>query len=111
MKFIRIAFSLSFIIGVIVARAESFQVVSPDKSILISISNNEGLNYSITFKGREIIRESKLGLEFKNEPPMVKRFSVLEKQEKKYLINLSWIDKTSKIIKSIEDNYFSKKEY
>ena len=36
--------------------------------------------------------------------------NILEKQEKKYLINLSWIDKTSKIIKSIEDNYFSKKD-
>jgi alpha-glucosidase len=84
----RYIFSLLFIAAAIVVKAETFQVASPDKMIIVSVNNNNGLSYSVTFKGREIIRESGLGFEFKGEPAMDKGFSVVEKKEN--AINETW---------------------
>ena len=88
MRFKRLIFSLFFISGAIVLKAESFQVSSPDKMILLSIINHDGLSYSVNFKDKEIIQESRLGFEFKNESPMDRGFSVLEKKET--TINETW---------------------
>jgi alpha-glucosidase len=102
MNFKRLFIGLFLIAMVVILKAESYQVASPDKMILVSINNNNGLSYSITFKGREIIRESRLGFEFKNEAPMIKGFSVLEKRER--TINEIWKPVVKSKHASIQNN-------
>lgn len=85
----RSIFSLLFIGVAFVTKAETFQVTSPDKMIILSVNNNnDGLKYSVTYRGREIVRESLLGFEFKGEPDMEKGFSVVEMKER--AVNETW---------------------
>ncbi len=87
---LKIFLSVMLMVLTIVSEAETFQVTSPDNSIVVLVRQqaDEGLSYYVLFNGREIIRESKLGFEFRNEPPMEKGFSVLEKKEN--TINETW---------------------
>lgn len=88
MDHLRIFLSLIISILTITTKSETFQVASPDKSIVVLIRNDKALSYYVLFNGKEIIRESKLGFEFRNEPPMDKGFLVLEKKES--TINETW---------------------
>lgn len=58
------------------ANSQDFSVASPDKNISVNITNGEILNYSVVFKGREIIGPSIMGFEFKDEPVMNGNFNV-----------------------------------
>ena len=79
MTFKRSIFSLLCIGSVLLVKAQTYQLTSPDKSILVSINNSDEINYSVTFNGRKIIQESTLGFEFKDEPAMGKNLSVIDK--------------------------------
>lgn len=67
---------LLLILGSLAANSQDFPVISPDNNIRVNIANGEILNYSVTFKGREIIGPSILGFEFKDEPVMNGNFNV-----------------------------------
>lgn len=88
MKLNHLALSLLFLFIAPLCVAQDYQVLSPDKKISISINNADNLNYSVTFNGKTVIRESALGFEFKAEPSMNKGFSVIEK--KGQLISETW---------------------
>jgi alpha-glucosidase len=68
---------LLVIIGAI-ANAQTITVKSPDNNIVITISNNEKLIYSVTYNGRNIVNPSQLGFEFKDELPMTGNFTILD---------------------------------
>jgi alpha-glucosidase len=70
------------------ASTQDFKVSSPDKNIVFIVTNGEKLNYSITFKGREIINPSQLGFEFKNEPPVDGGLTVVDQSTQS--VNETW---------------------
>jgi len=84
----KILTSILFAGAYIFVQAEVYKVSSPDNNITISINNNTELNYSVTFNGNEIIGESSLGFEFRNEPAMSKGFTIIGKKD--VIINESW---------------------
>jgi len=57
------------IIGVI-TNAQNITVKSPDNNIVVTISNDERLGYSVTFRGQSIVNPSQLGFELKDEQAM-----------------------------------------
>lgn len=54
--------------------ASNIKIPSPDGSIILNISNQDSLFYSITYKGQFLIKNSALGFEFQDERPMNKGF-------------------------------------
>ena len=68
--------------------AQDFKVISPDRNIVFNVNNGEKLNYSIIFKGREIINTSQMGFEFRNEPPMNGGLIVMDQSSQS--INEKW---------------------
>lgn len=59
------------------AFAQTFKLVSPDKKTVIEISNQTGLQYSVSSNGLTVIYPSSLGFEFKDEPAMGAGMSVI----------------------------------
>ena len=53
------------------------RVESPDGNIIVTLSNDGILSYSVTYQGQEIIAPSKLGLEFRDHGPMNEGLKVL----------------------------------
>jgi alpha-glucosidase len=60
--------------------AQEVKVLSPDNNIELKINNNEALNYSVSFRGKEIIGKSLLGFELKNEPAMNGNFAIIDQK-------------------------------
>jgi alpha-glucosidase len=75
-------------IGVI-ANAQNIKVTSPDNNIVITISNDEKLSYSVTFRDRIIVNPSQLGFELKDEPAMTGNFAIMNQSLKNF--NETWI--------------------
>lgn len=57
--------------------AQSFQTTSPDGNVSITVSNADRLSYAISYKGNEIVGNSPLGFEFRNEKPMNGGFTIV----------------------------------
>ena len=68
--------------------SQNFHVVSPDQKIEVRINNDDILSYSVTFNNKELIGESHLGFEFKNEPAMNHGFAIMTQEDK--IINETW---------------------
>ena len=71
------------------ARSQVIKVLSPDNTIAFTLTSADTLSYHVTFKGKEIISQSRLGFEFKNEEPMYGDFDITDKSYK--TINETWI--------------------
>jgi alpha-glucosidase len=76
------------IIGII-TNAQNITVKSPDNNIVVTVSNDEKLSYSVTYQGRSIINPSQLGFEFKDEPAMTGSFIIMDQSIKN--ISETWI--------------------
>ena len=57
--------------------AQSFQTTSPDGNVSITVDNADRLSYAISYKGNEIVGNSPLGFEFRNEKPMNGGFAIV----------------------------------
>ena len=68
---------------------QNISVKSPDNNIIVTVSNNIILTYTVTFNGRNIINPSPLGFEFKDEPVMTGDFTIVEQSLKNF--NETWI--------------------
>jgi alpha-glucosidase len=89
MKSVKTLLSVIFVSSGVFTLAQDFTVKSPDKNIIVSIMNRENLNYSVTFKGQNIINQSQMGFEFKDEEPMTGNFIITDQKNEN--INEKWI--------------------
>ena len=71
-----------------IANAQTITVKSPDNKIVVTISNNEKLIYSVTCNERIIINPSQLGFEFKDELPMTGNLTIVDQSVKNF--NETW---------------------
>ena len=81
----------------------TYSVKSPDNNIVVNISNGENLTYSVTFKSQNIINQSPMGFEFKDEEPMTGNFVVTDQKNKS--INETWIPVVKSKHAQVIDNY------
>jgi alpha-glucosidase len=103
MKTIKIPLIFMFIFLGILAQAQDFYVKSPDDKIIVNISNEKQLTYSVNFNGNRIIDPSALGFEFKDEEPMNGNFMVTSHEKKS--ISEKWIPVVKSKHALIDDNY------
>ncbi len=88
MKYITFKFFLFSLFISSVCYSQNYLATSPDKKINVTINNSEKLTYAVTFNGKDLIQESSLGFEFKNEPSMNRGFAVIDHREK--VVNETW---------------------
>jgi len=62
----------------VVANGQDITVTSHDKNITISISNEESLSYSVSFRDHIIVNPSRPGFELKGEPAMKGNNTILD---------------------------------
>jgi alpha-glucosidase len=98
-------------IGVI-TNAQNITVTSPDNNISMNISNNGKLNYSVTYRGQNIINPSQLGFELKDEQAMTGDFTIVDQSVKN--VNETWIpvvkSKHAKVLNQYNELQLSLKE-
>ena len=76
MKHLRYLLSGSFgLIGSLLL-AQNYQVASPDGHIVLNVSNQATLTYSVTLDGRTLVAPSPMGFQFKGEKDMSGNFAV-----------------------------------
>ena len=94
------------------ADGQAITVKSPDNSIVITINNDEKLNYSVTFHERSIVNSSQLGFELKDEPAMTGNFAIQDQSLKNF--SEKWIpvvkSKHSEILNSYNELLLSLRE-
>jgi len=94
------------------AVGQAITVKSPDNSIVITINNDEKLNYSVTFHERSIVNSSQLGFELKDEPAMTGNFAIQDQSLKNF--SEKWIpvvkSKHSEILNSYNELLLSLRE-
>ena len=94
------------------AVGQAITVKSPDNSIVITINNDEKLNYSVTFHERSIVNSSQLGFELKDEPAMTGNFAIQDQSLKNF--SEMWIpvvkSKHSEILNSYNELLLSLRE-
>ncbi len=78
-------------------------VKSPDGNITVTVSNEDKLSYSVTFRGRSIINPSQMGFELKDEEPMSGNFNILERSVDNF--NEKWIPVVRSKHAEIINNY------
>jgi len=86
--------------------ALSSQVItikSPDNKIVATINNGEKLTYSVTFRDKDIINNSPLGFEFKDEPVLTGNFSISDQSTKS--ISKPWTPVVKSKHAEIVNNY------
>jgi alpha-glucosidase len=86
MKTVFLTFLITF--GYWQTYAQKHTVLSPNKTIVVTINNADKLQYSVILKGREIIAPSLLGFELKNEPRLDSNFVIIG--QKTETINETW---------------------
>jgi alpha-glucosidase len=86
-------FVLLFLSGGIVF-SQDIPVKSPDNKIVITLTNGDKLTYSVSFRGKNIIDQSGLGFEFKDELEMTGGFTIVDQSVKSF--NETW----SPVVKS-----------
>jgi alpha-glucosidase len=67
-----------------ISNAQIITVKSPDNNISVTVSNDEKLSYSVTYRERSIINPSPLGFEFKDEPALTGNFVILDQSIKPF---------------------------
>jgi alpha-glucosidase len=85
------------------ANAQTVSVNSPDSKIVVSVSNDEKLGYSVTYNGRSVINPSQLGFEFKDEPAMTGDFTIVDQSVRRF--NETWIPVVKSKHAAIVNNY------
>ena len=72
----RIALLLFIMLGMLAVRAE--KLLSPDKQLELNagINDKSEIIYTLSYKGKEVIKSSKLGLELKNSPSLLEGFTL-----------------------------------
>ena len=85
------------------ANGQTITVKSPDNNVVITVSNNEKLSYSVSYMGRSIVNPSPLGFEFKDEPAMAGNFVILEQSLKNF--NETWMPVVKSKHAEIVNNY------
>ena len=85
------------------ASAQTVSVNSPDSKIVVSVSNDEKLGYSVTCNGRSVINPSQLGFEFKDEPAMTGDFTIVDQSVRRF--NETWIPVVKSKHAAIVNNY------
>jgi alpha-glucosidase len=76
-----------FMTGVL-ANGQEITVKSPDSNITVTISNNEKLTWSVSWRSRNIVDPSPMGFELKNEEAMTGNFAILDQSLKNF--NEKW---------------------
>ncbi len=71
------------------SNAQNISVKSPDDNIVITISNDDKLSYSVTYRGQIIINPSQLGFELKDELAVTGNFMIVDQSVKKF--DETWI--------------------
>ena len=103
MNTLRITFLLLLCIFGVTANAQTITVKSPDNNIVITVTNDEKLGYSVSYKGRSIVNPSSLGFEFKDESAMAGNFVILEQSLKNF--NETWVPVVKSKHAVIVNNY------
>jgi alpha-glucosidase len=91
-----------FMTGVL-ANGQEISVKSPDSNITITISNNEKLTWSVSWRSRNIVDPSPMGFELKNEDAMTGNFTILDQSLKNF--NETWIPVVRSKHAEIINNY------
>jgi alpha-glucosidase len=95
-----------------VAKGQNISVKSPDNNIVVSVTNDNKLNYSITYKGRNIVNPSQLGFEFKDEPPLTGSFNISDQSVRNF--SETWIPvvkaKHSEVVNNFNELHISLNE-
>ncbi len=89
MNTIKSFLSILFTIPGLMTFAQNVTVKSPDNNIVVTISNDEKLSYSVTYRGLIIVNPSQLGFDLKDEQPMTGNFIVVDQSVKN--VNETWI--------------------
>ncbi|MDR2423548.1 MAG: glycoside hydrolase family 97 N-terminal domain-containing protein, partial [Prevotellaceae bacterium] len=85
-------------------QAKNYQVMSPNKSIIVQIEENETLSYSVLFHGKTIIEPSALGrFEWKNEPASGNNLEVIQTANRSH--NETWTPVVKSKHAQIKDQY------
>ena len=103
MNTIKTSLSILLIMPGLITLAQDFSVKSPDNNIIVNISNGENLTYSVTFKSQNIINQSPMGFELKDEQPMTGNFLVTDQKNK--IVNETWIPVVKSKHAEIVNNY------
>ena len=64
--------------------AQTVTIKSPDSNIVVTISNEAKLLWSVIYKGKSVVDTSQLGFEFKNEQPLTGNFEIIEQSIKNF---------------------------
>ncbi len=97
-------FFILCLIGIsLTCKSQELSVESPDKSIRFNIFNNSNLQYSVAFNDREIIGQSLMGFEFKDETAMNGNFEVTYQNETS--VNDTWKPVVASKHSEIRNNY------
>lgn len=103
MRTMRLCFAMFFLVSGSHAMAQDFTLASPDNNIVVNISNDQKLTYSISFKGREIVSKSLMGFEFKDEDPMTGNFSLTD--QKRQTLDEKWYPVVKSKHSEVRNNY------
>ncbi len=84
-------------------RAQTSEVSSPDKNIVITLSTaNNQLTYAVSFKGKPVLLESPLAMEFGQSAPIGKNMQILKSDKR--TVDETWKPVTAKH-SQIRNNY------
>ena len=80
----RITLVFIIMLGILPLRAGN--LLSPDKQLELKagINNKSEIIYALSYKGKEIIKPSKLGLELKNAPSLLEGFTLKNTKESSF---------------------------
>jgi alpha-glucosidase len=82
---------------------QNISVKSPDNKIIVTVSNDKILSYTVTYNGRNIINPSPLGFELKDEPLLKGDFVIIDQSQKNF--NETWIPVVRSKHAEIENHY------
>ena len=91
-----------FMTGVL-ANGQEITVKSPDSNITVTISNNDKLTWSVSWRNRIIVNPSPMGFELKNEDAMTGNFNILDQSIRNF--NEKWIPVVRSKHAEIINNY------
>ena len=86
-----------------VLKSQNLTLTSPDRNLVLQITNNQKLEYSVSFKDRTIVNPSMLGFEFRDEPPLAGNFTVTD--SKTGTFDETWIPVVKSKHAEVRNNY------
>jgi alpha-glucosidase len=87
----------------VTAFGQNITVKSPDSNITVTISNNDKLTWSASWRNRIIVNPSPMGFELKNEDAMTGNFNILDQSIRNF--NEKWIPVVRSKHAEIINNY------